>query len=134
MRIFYPDKWSLRITAHIIFINFGKTGIHPPDYICVWFFKMLPSFCSFILHRTRFIPVFNPMIIIYKSRSITGFITHRPNNHRRMIFIALYHTLNSIMMHFCEFRFIGRGFIFVITKTVTFYICLINYIQTVFIT
>ena len=51
--------------------------------------------CLFILYRTAAISLFDPVVTSHKVRSVTGFISQRPENNRRMIFKSLHHPLIS---------------------------------------
>src|SRR5680860_170277 len=100
----------------------------------MWFFKVFPALSAFILNRSRRIPIFNPMVVFYKVNAVPGLIPHRPNNHRRMVFVPFHHPIYSVMMHFSKFGFISWRFIFIIPKTMAFNVGFINYIDAIFIT
>ena len=64
--------------------------------------------CLFILYRTAAISLFDPVVTSHKVRSVTGFISQRPENNRRMIFKSLHHPLISFEVSLGISRFLGQ--------------------------
>ena len=89
--------------------------------------------CLFILYRTAAISLFDPVVTSHKVRSVTGFISQRPENNRRMIFKSLHHPLISFEVSLGISRFLGQC-PFAIPHSMRFDIGFTHDIQPIFVT
>ncbi len=74
------------------------------------------------------------MADIFKSRSVSRLISHRPYYNGRMVFIPFNHSVISVEMCFFPFGSVCKRFFRFIPDPMRFDICLINNINTIFIT
>ena len=132
-----------------IFPDFIYSGIHSAVQIqigIVIFFLIIPISGSLIMGQPAAVKLLCPLQRFLKITSIRTFISHRPNNHTRTVFIPLDTPLYPIQNRFFPNRVIRNGlipmpeliliaviFIINLNRTVTFHIRLIHHHKAIFI-
>ncbi|CSA92491.1 Uncharacterised protein [Vibrio cholerae] len=90
------------------------------------------SAAPFVLHRTRWVALFRPLIHGVMIGTNPRFIAERPNDHTRVVFIALHHANHALQIGIHPLWIIGKSAHRKLA--VGFEIGLIHHIQTVLIT
>ena len=126
MRIFAHDErpllWLLRI-----FFDVLDGSIHRTKDIGICAQQR-----TLVLNRSGWIALFEPLVAGGEVYAVAGFVAHRPDNNRRVIFVALHHILHPFEMCFAPQRIFGQAAL-AIAHSVRFDVGFVDYIQAVFI-
>ena len=128
MCVFALDE---RLLLAVVFAIFNTTfiiGIHRTVNI-----GLAVIIGLFVLYGTARVFGLDPVVGSFEIRTVSGFVTQRPEDDARVVETALYVALVAFQMRFLIRRILGqRGFL--IAHTVRFYVGFCHYIDTVFIT
>ena len=124
MRILAKDKWFGAFLSEIF--NGHWMGIHFGVEICVLVIGLIMNqSCAvfFMDHLSA------GAIVLSK----TSLITHRPEDYRCMVLVSLNNVLDTIEKHCFPFFSISRNMNIIGKQAMRLVVCLIHYINTVFI-
>ena len=128
MCIFTLDQWLLESIILAIFFTAFITVVHWAEDV-----SLTIATCLFILNRTAWVFSLNPVVSSFEVRTITSFITQRPEDDTWVVETTLYvalvtfHVCLSIVSTFSQS-------LFTITQTVRFDIGFSYHIDTILVT
>ena len=126
MRILALDERLGRIRQKV-FLTVVRRSIHRTEDI-----RIVVQFCTFILHRTGAVIRFYPIVHSLEILSVSGLVTHTPDDNGRMIEIPEYHTFVTDKMSL-EIVLSMRQRGIAVTHSVRFDIRFIHNVQSVFV-
>ena len=83
-------------------LNLSRSGIHTAGKI------RFDCMAALVVNGTRGIHLMNHLAAGGKVRAGTGFITQRPDNNARMVFVAFHHAADTVQMRLLPLRSIGQ--------------------------
>ncbi len=127
MGIFTEDKGTFLFLLCVLFHPFDP-GIHGAVYIGIG-----PQFSPFVMNRSGIVTLMNPLVAGRKIDAVSCFISHRPDDDGRVVFVPLHHASYAIEVRFFPGGIFSKTF-FTITHSVRFNVGFINNVNPKFVT
>ena len=88
---------------------------------------------TFVLNRPAQVAVFDPGIGSLEITTIACLVAQRPDDYRRVVFIAFNHAAGAVDMSIFPNRVVAQGLVRIISHAVRFNICFIHHVKAIFV-
>ena len=112
-----------RLVGIPIILNCIRTEVHPAVHIGI-----VPV--AFVMHKARRVDFMSTLTFRGEHVTVTGFVTERPENNRRMVFVALHHGIHAVHSRSAPIIAILRK---IVVGTVAFDVRFVNHVNTILV-